>query len=526
MSISQWPSELNCLIRSIAGQQTIVFAVLGSLFFGTGLFGTGCNRETPPSRVVTPTAVSELTTDQEASIERFCASCHLLPAAATFPKEAWPAEVRQAFDFYKASGRRDSDVPAQEDCVAYFRRGAPDELSLARPTLPDWPHSIDRIAVPAAGGNPSTAGLAWGELVAGEPPVLLYCDMRNGDVGWVDPRSPERRGRLATLRNPGRVRICDLDRDGLNDVLVSELGSFRPADHDRGEVVWLRQSKEGKWSPIVLARKLGRVCDVAPVDIDQDGDLDLAVAEFGWHKTGSLLLLENTGFQNGKAEFKPRTIDKRPGTIDVHVTDVNGDGRPDLIALISQEFETVEAYINDGAGGFEKKTISPPEDPSYGSSGIELADIDGDGDQDLLYTNGDSFDSAYLKPFHGIQWLENRGEFPYVKHRLADMVGAHRAVLIDLDRDGDQDIVAAAFLPTKRSEPTGDLPSVLCLEQVSAGQFEPRVLERGRFEHPALLAADFDGDHAAELALPMFRFERGEEIPQLEFWRIPSADGR
>jgi len=210
----------------------------------------------------------------------------------------------------------------------------------------------------------------------------------------------------------------------------------------------------------------------------------------------------------------------------VHVTDVNGDGRPDLIALISQEFETVEAYINDGAGGFEKKTISPPEDPSYGSSGIELADIDGDGDQDLLYTNGDSFDSAYLKPFHGIQWLENRGEFPYVKHRLADMVGAHRAVLIDLDRDGDQDIVAAAFLPTKRSEPTGDLPSVLCLEQVSAGQFEPRVLERGRFEHPALLAADFDGDNTAELALPMFRFERGEEIPQLELWRIPAADGR
>lgn len=485
----------------------------------------GCRQEVAAPPVV-QTLVRELKPEQEALVEQFCASCHLLPGPATFPQEAWPAEVRQAFDFYKASGRRDLDVPSVDDCVAYFRRSAPETLEIPRTSIPDWPGSLDRIAVPAAGKTPSTAGLTWGELVAGEPPVLVFCDMRSGEVGWVDPREPQRRGTITKLLNPCRVRICDLDRDGNNDLLVSELGSFMPADHDRGEVVWLRQSAEGKWSTVVLARKLGRVCDIAPVDIDQDGDLDLAVAEFGWHKTGSLLLLENAGFPAGKAEFKRRTIDKRPGAIDVQVSEVNGDGRPDLVVLIGQEYETIEAYINDGAGGFERQTISPAEDPSYGSSSIQLVDIDGDGDDDVLYTNGDGFDSAYLKPFHGIQWLENRGEFPYTKHRLADMAGSHRAVLIDLDRDGDQDIVAAGFLPKKRSAPTTDLPSVLCLEQIAPGKFESRVLERGRFEHPALLAADFDGDGFAELAVPVFRFEPGDESLQLEFWRSVSAAGR
>ena len=51
-----------------------------------------------------------------------------------------------------------------------------------------------------------------------------------------------------------------------------------------------------------------------------------------------------------------------------------------------------------------------------------------------------------MKPYHGIQWLENTGGYPFVEHTLAQMPGVHRAQAADIDGDGDLDIVACALL--------------------------------------------------------------------------------
>ena len=51
-----------------------------------------------------------------------------------------------------------------------------------------------------------------------------------------------------------------------------------------------------------------------------------------------------------------------------------------------------------------------------------------------------------VKPYHGIQWLENTGGYPFTERTLAQMPGVHAIRATDLDGDGYLDIVAGALL--------------------------------------------------------------------------------
>src|SRR5262249_18801129 len=146
--------------------------------------------------------------------------------------------------------------------------------------------------------------------------------------------------------------------------------------------------------------------------------------------------------------FKPHVVDTRHGAIHVPVIDLNGDGMPDFVALIAQEHEQVCAFVNKGNFQFEAKPLYTASHPAYGSSGIQLVDIDGDGKVDVLYTNGDVLDSPHLlKPYHGVQWLRNKGNLEFEHRPIAPMYGVHRAVAADIAGNGRMDIVAVSYLP-------------------------------------------------------------------------------
>jgi hypothetical protein len=75
-----------------------------------------------------------------------------------------------------------------------------------------------------------------------------------------------------------------------------------------------------------------------------------------------------------------------------------------------------------------------------------MYDADKDGDEDILYTNGDAFD--YIpprgRPWHGIQWLENQGNLKFEFHRICNFLGAANVRPCDIDEDNDMDLFAVS----------------------------------------------------------------------------------
>lgn len=115
-------------------------------------------------------------------------------------------------------------------------------------------------------------------------------------------------------------------------------------------------------------------------DIDNDGDLDLAVAfELQANK-----ILINQGSGNFTDESSSRLPAQNYDSRDVTVTDLNSDGNLDLF-FVGNQNQTNELYINDGNGSFSDLSNRIPV--SGNSTSVEAQDIDGDGSTDILIGN-------------------------------------------------------------------------------------------------------------------------------------------
>jgi hypothetical protein len=438
-----------------------------------------------------------------------CSACHVLPAPGDAPRGLWRQRLQDMARFSLTGiGVREA-TPSHlarlelEPFVRYFEGRAPETL----PEPPPWPPAEGAsarfarhlLSPPRAAPVPILANTRFFDLEGDGRLEIVACDVGHGLVLLGDPRRrPGELREIAKIPNPAHAAMVDLDKDGKQDLLVADVGYFLPEDHEKGTVVWLRQTEPGKFEKHVLAERVPRAMDVEAADFDGDGRLDLVVAAYGLYTRGGILLLENRTTDWKEPRFEARTLDTRAGAISVTPADLDGDGRMDFVALIAQQHETVVAFLNRGGGTFEPRTIFTAPTPAWGSTGIDLVDFDGDGDLDVLMTNGATLDDATVKPWHGVRWLENRGTFPFVLHDLAALPGAHRARAADLDGDGDLDVAVAAFLPDP-DRVRGSLASLVWLEQTAPGVFVRHTLQTGQLSHTTLDLGDFDGDGDVDL---------------------------
>ena len=340
----------------------------------------------------------------EERVHQFCGACHAYPPAETFPRAHWRKEIRTAYDFFRDSGLQ-LEAPSMESVALYYESRAPLSLPAAKienaPTPSPLRFQPTGFRTQDQTPHPGVTNVSLGSLFDKEKRKLdiIVCDARLGQVLALQPyTTPPAWHVLGRMAAPSHAEVVDLDGDGINDVLVANLGSFPGTNAKVGSVVWLKGSKDGTFTPITLLDGVGRVADVQAADFRKVGKKDLVVAVFGFHQTGEFLYLENQTTDRNHPVFVRHVLDGRPGSIHVAVGDINNDGRDDIVALISQEHETIVAFVNeepDAKTGcrFRKEIIYTAPHPAYGSSGIQLlVDLNGDNRLDVLYTNGDILD--------------------------------------------------------------------------------------------------------------------------------------
>lgn len=184
--------------------------------------------------------------------------------------------------------------------------------------------------------------------------------------------------------------------------------------------------------PERISRTTERLDILWPVDMDFDGDVDMITAS---SESGYFAWLENL---DGLGNFGlPDVI--TPGTdslITAGVVDLDGDGDKDIYAIFASSSQFVWFENVNGIGRFSAPTpITTIREPLRWA---ECADLDGDGDMDILTTSGTQTGV--------LSWYENldgRGKFSS-EHIITRSPQPFQWVSAgDLNRNGDLDILAA-----------------------------------------------------------------------------------
>jgi hypothetical protein len=205
-------------------------------------------------------------------------------------------------------------------------------------------------------------------------------------------------GQLNGLAGRG-VAPADADGDGLVDVLVTNYRLHKDFFfHNTGSGLVQQgadNALQGEGTMASGAQYYGHSIGAAWGDIDEDGDLDVFVARLAHprfiHFSQKATLYENPG---GPGEFADVTdlagIRYLETPSNPNLWDYDNDGDLDLFYTCIYEARTSQLYRNDGHPSWKEVTYQSGL-AVYNGWGSAVADIDGDGDVDLLAGGGQSF---------------------------------------------------------------------------------------------------------------------------------------
>lgn len=352
-------------------------------------------------------------------------------------------------------------------------------------------------------GHPWITDLLIADLDGDGLKDIIACDARRNRVVWIRQTSLRVFDEVdigESVPGPAHVEVADMNGDGHLDVLVSVMGQIQPSNDKIGQVVVLVNDGSNHFTNRVLLDRVARVTYVAAADFNRDGKPDLVVGQFGYVE-GEIRWMENLGDWN----FHSHPLLDMSGTVHAPAADMNGDGKLEIVALVTQDAEEIHLFQANDLTHFRDRVLYGSINKDFGGSGLTLGDVNRDGRLDIIYTNGDGFDYATPgpRPWHGVQWLENLGAGKFSYRRIGDFPGAYSPVVVDLDGDGDNDVVACSGFNDWNNP---EAVSLTCFENDGANGFTPRPLAHAPTHLIVVKAADLFNDGQIELVTGAFMF--------------------
>jgi hypothetical protein len=443
----------------------------------------------------------------------YCQTCHLLPDPSMATKTIWVDHIlpnmgpRLGIFQYKGkaypSSKNSTQIPkgfypdsaliSPEDWQAilyYYGTFAPDSLAPQKRNMP----ISEKNSLFASNLPPNQRPNPVATMVSIDPgsKQLFWDDGLLGKLFIYDLHL-----KLKDSIRTGSM-IVDMKKEG-DKILLCDIGIINPNDGRHGRIwLWEGKRKNNKGDSLTLvADSLRRPVQMVSADLNQDGMQDLVVCEFG-NLLGELAWLENMGDH----KYIKHALREVPGAIHAIVEDFNHDGLPDIWVLFAQGNEGIVLFVNKGHGQFEAHDIL--RFPAiFGSTSFELADFNGDGYADILYSAGDNADfSQILKPYHGVYIFLNDGQQHFKLKYFYPIHGCFKAMARDFDGDGDLDIAAISYFADYQYQPE---EGFVYLENKGGLSFEASSLPEAKSGRWLTMdAGDLDGDGMTDIVIGNF----------------------
>lgn len=281
------------------------------------------------------------------------------------------------------------------------------------------------------------------------------------------------------------IELADMDNDGNIDLLYS---SSRTWDGVAGQVAYFKNNGDGTFAPstrINLVDYTAGATDVGTGDLNGDGYLDIVGASFSGRTTDGYQVV----LSDGEGGFQPAF--KNPAgqaTRGILIGNVNDDNVPDVVTIDNYGLGAT-VHINQGNGDF---TLPPLFSTSYYASSMDAADIDLDGDLDVVTSA-----SPYSAVGVAVSVILNNGDGTFGDYNLSYSVrdGGVQAKFRDLNGDQYPDLLFA----TSRTSPPYDFHTAI---SNGDGTFSPTVTwPVGSCGWADIDAFDFDNDNDLDVVI-------------------------
>ena len=223
------------------------------------------------------------------------------------------------------------------------------------------------------------------------------------------------------------IDVGDLDRDGDLDVLGT-------ARDDNSIIWWENTDGSGEsFNEITIDSSVSKAWDTKFGDIDGDGDLDVVGSAESGDSISWWENLDGLG-TSWSGSLVASGID---GPVGIDIEDINGDGDLDIVCAVINDGDIAwwDNVNGDGSAWSRNNIVGGFIYPTR----VHAADVDLDGDIDVLGA-GQIADE--------IAWWENANSIgtSWTKHSVKTGYDTTKSgVAFDIDRDGDMDVVGCAY---------------------------------------------------------------------------------